>query len=139
MRRGQIVQVGSPAEVYRNPISPEIAISTGDVLVLDAAQSSTGEFSFALNQKPKSANSVLGKVIIRPEEINLSQNLDSGVLAKVIKIDYYGHDAMVHLRLIQDSDQVIDVRVSAPVELQVGELVGLDHVGPVRWIPNAQK
>ena len=136
MRRGQIVQVGSPAEVYRNPISPEIAISTGDVLVLDAAQSSTGEFSFALNQKPRSANSVLGKVIIRPEEINISSNTTAGVLATIAKIDYYGHDAVIHLSVAGSPDQLIDARVPAPVNFEVGQAVGLEHVGPVRWFPN---
>jgi iron(III) transport system ATP-binding protein len=136
MRRGQIVQVGSPAEVYRNPISPEIAISTGDVLVLDAAQSSTGEFSFALNQKLRSANSVLGKVIIRPEEINISSNTTAGVLATIAKIDYYGHDAVIHLSVAGSSDQLIDARVPAPVDFEVGQAVGLEHVGPVRWFPN---
>ena len=136
MRRGQIVQVGSPAEVYRNPISPEIAISTGDVLVLDAAQSSTGEFSFALNQKPRSANSVLGKVIIRPEEINISSNTTAGVLAIIAKIDYYGHDAVIHLSVAGSPDQLIDARVPAPVNFEVGQAVGLEHVGPVRWFPN---
>ena len=42
MRDGQIIQQGTPEAVYSTPISPAMAISTGDALVLDATQAADG-------------------------------------------------------------------------------------------------
>ncbi len=132
MRDGQILQTGTPAEVYHNPISAEIAISTGDVLLLDCAKDEAGKISSVFTPTQLSPSALPGKLVIRPEEIKITAAA-TGLSAKVIDLDYYGHDAVVHL---DAAGARVDVRIAGPVELKVGDLVGLEHVGPIRWFPN---
>ena len=49
MREGRIIQEGSPEDVYSLPISPAIAASTGEALLLEAAQSDDGSISYLFN------------------------------------------------------------------------------------------
>jgi iron(III) transport system ATP-binding protein len=132
MRHGQIVQTGTPTEVYHQPISPEVAVSTGDVLLLDSQKDVTGEVSSVLAPKKLNADAVAGKLVIRPEEIRIMP-AGSGVSAQVVDLDYYGHDAVVHL---DAAGERINVRIGGELRLRVGDLVGLEHVGPIRWFPN---
>jgi iron(III) transport system ATP-binding protein len=131
MRSGQIVQTGTPAEVYRNPISPEVAISTGDVLLLDSAKDAAGNISSVFTPA-KLTDATAGKLVIRPEEIRIT-SAGAGIAALVVDLDYYGHDAVVHL---DAAGSRIDVRIADPATLKVGDRVGLEHVGPIRWFPN---
>lgn len=132
MRRGQIVQTGSPAEVYEAPVSPEVAISTGDVLLLDSTKDEAGKINSVLTPSTMGAEVVPGKLVIRPEEIRILP-AGSGIAATVVDLDYYGHDAVVHL---DAAGARINVRISGDLKVQVGDQVGLAHQGPIRWFPN---
>lgn len=132
MRRGQIVQTGTPAEVYHNPVSPEVAVSTGDVLLLNSAKDDAGNINSVLTPAKLGAEQIAGKLVIRPEEIRLKA-ADSGILAQVVDLDYYGHDAVVHL---EAAGERINVRITGAMKVKVGDQVGLEHVGPIRWFPN---
>lgn len=132
MRRGQIVQTGSPAEVYEAPVSPEVAISTGDVLLLDSTKDEAGKINSVLTPATMGAEVVPGKLVIRPEEIRILP-AGSGVAATVVDLDYYGHDAVVHL---DAAGARINVRISGDLKVKVGDQVGLSHQGPIRWFPN---
>ena len=80
MRDGKVAQNGTPEEVYEAPISPEIAASTGDVLILPAEQSGNGETFYPLSlQGVSHTESATGFVVIRPEEIRVSASADQGV------------------------------------------------------------
>jgi len=129
MRDGQIIQQGSPEAVYSTPISPAMAISTGDALVLDAAQAADGSTSYLFNSKTVTAPN--GHIVIRPEEIKLDRNLTGAQsIGRISKIDYYGHDAMV---TVDCAGQVLKVRIPGPFDYAVGEEVSLEHAGPVRF------
>lgn len=132
MRRGQIVQTGSPTEVYEAPVSPEVAISTGDVLLLDSTKDETGKINSVLTPATMGTEVVSGKLVIRPEEIRIVP-AGSGVAATVVDLDYYGHDAVVHL---DAAGAQINVRISGDLKVKVGDQVGLAHQGPIRWFPN---
>ena len=132
MRRGQIVQIGSPAEVYHDPISPEVAISTGDVLLLNSVKDDAGNISSVLTPAKLNTEQIAGKLVIRPEEIRIMP-AGSGIAAQVVDLDYYGHDAVVHLTA---AGERINVRISGDLNIKVGDQVGLSHVGPIRWFPN---
>lgn len=132
MRHGQIVQTGSPTEVYHQPASPEVAISTGDVLLLESIKDAAGNIDSVLTPTKLGTDQVVGKLVIRPEEIRI-KSAGSGVSAQVVDLDYYGHDAVVHL---DASGSRINVRISGDLKVKVGDLVGLEHVGPIRWFPN---
>jgi iron(III) transport system ATP-binding protein len=132
MRDGQIIQQGSPESVYSTPISPAMAISTGDALVLDAAQAADGSTSYLFNSKTVATPN--GHIVIRPEEIKLDRNLSGAQsVGRISKIDYYGHDAMV---TVTCAGQVLKVRIPGPFDYAVGEEVSLEHAGPVRFFAN---
>ncbi len=116
MRDGQVVQSGSPAEVYLKPISAAAAESTGDILTLPANKVEGDQYRTPLNspveQFSLSSGYESGQILVRPEEIALS--LEPGerrVSAKISKINYYGHDALVELSFAGLS-QVVRARVS---------------------------
>jgi ABC-type sugar transport system ATPase subunit len=111
-----------------------MAISTGDALVLDAAQAADGSTAYLFNSK--TVVSPNGHIVIRPEEIKIDRNLAGAQsIGRISKIDYYGHDAMVSLEI---AGQSIKVRIPGPFDYAVGEEVSLEHAGPVRFFSNAQ-
>lgn len=139
MRDGEVVQAGSPESVYMNPISAQIAESTGDILELPAIRVARRHFISALHplaKKPvgKSEN---GFLLVRPEEIRVvKEKRGKGkrfTTATITQIHYYGHDAVLELGLIGLSKE-LKVRVSGPLEFEVGKSVYLEHVGPIRWV-----
>ena len=136
MRDGQIIQQGTPEQVYSLPISPSIAISTGDALVLDAAQDSNGSTHYLFNVGPSAPlDGVKGQIVIRPEEIKISRDISTHSISGAIsKIDYYGHDAMISIRI---NGEVVVVRIPGPFDYEVGDEVSLEHVGPVRFFATA--
>ena len=139
MRDGKIAQYGSPEEVYESPVSPSVAVSTGDALVLSAHQAKDGSTSYALaslSAATGAASTNNGYVVIRPEEISVSKNAETGVAGTLIQLDYYGHDAMLVVKL-SDSSEVIRARVSGPMDFTVGDLVKVEHRGPIRFFANA--
>jgi iron(III) transport system ATP-binding protein len=134
MRQGKIVQQGSPESVYSQPISPSIAVSTGDALVLDAQLLADGSTSYLFNPSAVGTSSESGQIVIRPEEISLDRILSAtSPQGRISKIDYYGHDAMV---TVEVAGQSIKVRIPGPFDFVVGEEVGVHHTGPVRFFAN---
>ncbi|MFY8197644.1 MAG: ABC transporter ATP-binding protein, partial [Candidatus Planktophila sp.] len=88
MRDGAIAQYGSPEDVYENPTSPEIAVSTGDAMILPAQQGVNGEVSYPLNAIGNVKNAgTKGYVVIRPEEVLVSEQNSVGMQAKLISLD----------------------------------------------------
>ena len=134
MREGQIVQQGSPEAVYSKPISPSIAISTGDALVLNASQSADGSTAYLFNSG--NVASPNGQIVIRPEEIQIDRTLSAtSPKGRISKIDYYGHDAMV---TVDVQGQSVKVRIPGPFDFAVGEEVSVHHTGPVRFFAKAE-
>ena len=130
MRNGQIIQQGSPEDVYSTPISPAMAVSTGDALVLDASKMADGSTSYLFNQSTGTAIAS-GHIVIRPEEIKIERNISAtSPKGRISKIDYYGHDAMVSIDIAGNS---LKVRIPGPFDYTVGEEVSLQHAGPVRF------
>jgi len=133
MRDGKIAQMGTPEDVYESPSSPSIAVSTGDALVLDAQKFSNGSISYAIspaaNQELPSES---GFVVIRPEEITINKAGAAGVAATLIQLDYYGHDAMLVLKIAND-EKLIRARLSGAIDFKVGDTVSINHQGPVRF------
>jgi len=135
MRDGQIIQQGSPEAVYSKPISPAMAVSTGDALVLDASKMADGSTSYLFNQSTGTAIAS-GHIVIRPEEIKIERNISAtSPKGRISKIDYYGHDAMVSIDVAGNS---LKVRIPGPFDYTVGEEVSLEHAGPVRFYSNAK-
>jgi iron(III) transport system ATP-binding protein len=131
MRDGAIAQFGSPEDVYENPTSPEIAVSTGDAMILPAQQSADGLVSHLLVKRAANFIPKLdGYVVIRPEEVLVSNH--GGIDATLISLDYFGHDAMLTFSL-SGSDDLIKVRVAGHSGYSVGENLTISHQGPTRF------
>ncbi len=137
MGEGGIIQQGSPEQVYSSPISPAIAISTGDALVLRAFKLSDGTTSYVLNTQKSPAQSVeTGQIVIRPEEIKIHRNLSANSInGRIAKIDYYGHDAMIGIDV---AHEYLQVRIPGPCDFSIGEQVALEHIGPLRFFGDAK-
>ena len=132
MRDGKIIQSGSPEEVYSEPTSPLIAVSTGDALILEASQLLNGSTRYLFNSNIALEDSAQkGEIVIRPEEIKISHELSpTAPIGKICKIDYYGHDAMIGI----DVEGVeLKVRVPGPFDFSMGDQVALEHTGPIRF------
>jgi iron(III) transport system ATP-binding protein len=138
MRDGKIAQYGTPEEVYESPVSPSVAVSTGDALILKAEQSHNGSTRYAissLESESKNAIASNGYVVIRPEEISVSKDSSLGVAGTLIQLDYYGHDAMLVIKL-ENGSEIIRARVAGPMDFEVGDIVKVEHRGPIRFFSN---
>lgn len=133
MRDGRVAQNGTPEEVYETPVSPEIAASTGDVLILPAQLLDSGRIRYSLSPEGSaSQDSASGHVVIRPEEIQVSRISQEGIEGSLTHIDYYGHDAVLTVN-VEGSLTLIKARVAGATEFTLGEKVYLKHLGPIRY------
>jgi iron(III) transport system ATP-binding protein len=129
MKDGKIIQIGTPQAVYNFPAGPETAVSTGDALIISAIKTKSGKIYTPLSSiQPQSG--VKGKLVVRPEEIQI-ELVKSKSNAKVAEIEYFGHDALIHLELADKSQ--ICARVAAPVSLKIGDKVLATQTGPIRF------
>src|SRR5690606_36550339 len=104
MRDGVIVQAGTPAEVYGAPVDTWVAGFVGEAVLLparldaDRARTALGDLPVAA--APTAPPAGRATVLVRPEQVELSAGADSGgVFATVTRRDYFGHDALLTLRL----------------------------------------
>ena len=138
MREGRVVQAGSPEEVYMHPVSAQSAESTGDILELPAIRVGGKHLVSALHPEVKrSGRSESGYLLVRPEEIRIvdakGAKAKAVTQAKVTRIHYYGHDAVLELTVPGLSGE-LKVRVTGALKYEVGKSVFLEHVGPIRWV-----
>jgi iron(III) transport system ATP-binding protein len=130
MRRGRVVQVAPPAELYSTPIDLEVARFVGDGVVLDVSARS-GMASTPLGDLRLTAGaSGDGVVLIRPEQLTLGEAGTSGRVSNVV---FYGHDAVVQVDL--PDGQRVAVRMAAPVSVQAGDDVRLRVKGVAHFYP----
>ncbi|MBM3742743.1 MAG: ABC transporter ATP-binding protein [Actinobacteria bacterium] len=140
MREGHVVQFGTPENVYMQPISAEIAESTGDVIELPAKRFKGGRLVSPLHgvasraaASAKTQKAELGTLLIRPEEIKVHTPSRKYPKAIIREIHYYGHDAILDLE-ISGLRKNLRVRVGGPISYKVGSTVGVEHFGPIRWV-----
>lgn len=103
LRRGRLVQLATPSELYRHPVDAELARFVGEAVLLDG-QAAAGTVSCALGRLPLAiAAAVDGpvQVMIRPEQIDVRPGDEAagGCPARIASISYYGHDASLRLLL----------------------------------------
>ncbi len=96
MLDGSVRQVGTPGVVYDQPVSEAVAAFIGDPNFLDGSVDA-GTVSFDLGSAPAGDFSGAVRVMVRPEEIAVAH--DGDVTAKVERVEYFGHDEVVTVRL----------------------------------------
>ena len=126
MRRGHVVQAGTPAQLYREPSSPWIAGFVGDGEFVDGT-AEVGRVTTPLGTFPQFGDhrgSVL--VMIRPEWIHPVPTSDG--LAVVADREFYGHDQVITLEF-PDGRRLTSRTGNSPM-LNIGDRVdiGVDEV-----------
>lgn len=139
MRAGEIVQVGTPAEVYQQPATSWVAGFLGDsVSVPGVWRGGIVDCAFGLlpaqwmAAEPVEADAD-ATVLIRPEQLELSAAPAGSAVATVLSVSYNGHDAMVQLML--DGETECAARVPASRVPGVGDRVAVAVSGPVLAYP----
>lgn len=102
MRDGRIAQVGTPHELYTNPIDRWIATFVGEASIIDGVAEGD-KVQTALGPLPLGVDTEgAADVLIRPEQLALVPDGDG----LVELIEYHGHDAMVTVAMNQLRVQV---------------------------------
>jgi iron(III) transport system ATP-binding protein len=126
MHRGRIVQRATPAELYRHPADAWVARFVGDANLV--AGTADGDIaSTPLGAVPLvSPQHGAVEVLVRPEAL-VVEHPDPAGPAEVELVEYYGHDAVVLLRV--DGALTLKARVVHPL-VQRGDRVGIRYGGP---------
>jgi iron(III) transport system ATP-binding protein len=120
MIAGRIRRSGTPYEIYADPGDAAVARLLGQTNLVPA-RIAAGV-----------ASTVLGEILIRPE--SLSAVPDPGAKARVVRVEFYGHDQLVTCALGDDTE--LDVRVMGPhPELEAGTAVRIELTGTARAFP----
>jgi iron(III) transport system ATP-binding protein len=132
MHEGRLTQVGSPVDVYRAPSDRRSAVSLGGACFL-SGQLHDGVVTCALGAlpAPRASGSGACEVLIRPEQLRLSDPGASACVAEVTRTAFYGHDALVELRLDahMGGDANVCARTLGGETPQVGSRVSVRVVG----------
>ncbi|MFC7218283.1 ABC transporter ATP-binding protein [Streptomyces polyrhachis] len=149
VRGGRIAQCAAPQELYRSPADPWVAGFVGDAVLLPAV-AAEGSASTALGRvalRPGTGGGGgtgsgggegdkggEGTVLLRPEQLRLTAAESAQVSGTVEDVCFYGHDAMVTVR-VAELEQPVVVRVAGPVPLEPGERTGLAVAGEATLHP----
>ncbi len=138
MESGRILQVGAPEEVYLRPDSRQVASFLGSGQLV-ACRVESGRARLALGELAAEGEDGPGWVVVRPEQLRLTQGLEAGLPGVVLERRFFGHDLVevvglesgerLEVRLVPGSD----APVGAKVRLALGP--GPFHVLPRRPCP----
>jgi iron(III) transport system ATP-binding protein len=127
---GRIAQIDRPEVVYRTPATPEVAAFLGDANLV-AGEVRGGSFSTELGTIGVVADVADGPAfgLVRPEDLDLVER--PGARARVIDVDYYGHDQLITVSMPSGGE--LKVRLHARHRFAVGApvAVSLDEAAVV--------
>jgi iron(III) transport system ATP-binding protein len=152
LRDGRIVADAHPEALYLSPVDPDLATFVGAANLLSGSISH-GTVATSLGRlvlRPGSDHTVdadLGEVtvLVRPEQIELraptAAPASGGVAGLVTDRSYFGHDALLHVRLersdvARPEDRQLLVRVTGIAPPDPGSRVLLTVRGPVTAWPH---
>ncbi|MCO4055141.1 MAG: ABC transporter ATP-binding protein [Bosea sp.] len=128
MMEGQILQIGSPEEIYADPADLRVArfIGSPSINVLAAeldvhGHAMAGGVALGLMTRLPGSGPVL--LAVRPEDLSLAP---SGIAARVTHLEYLGESLLVHA-LVRESDEAVVCRLAPEMRRRVarGEMVHL--------------
>ncbi|GAA0993923.1 ABC transporter ATP-binding protein [Acrocarpospora macrocephala] len=131
LRDGMIVQAGLPEEIYRRPADRAVAAFVGELTAIPALlagdKAVTALGTIALTESAHGT----GSVLVRPEQIVVTDPRPGLPLATTLAIDFRGHDGLV--RLLVDVEIGKGLTVTARVAGQLlptpGQRVGVRLTG----------
>jgi sulfate transport system ATP-binding protein len=132
MNEGQVIQVGSPLEVYDHPVSPFVYKFLGNVNVLYGNQNGNNSSNqyFKPIFKPEEKNDTYSTAYIRPHDIEINRERVNGFETEAFIKYLYIYGPIVKLELrVKDSDLLIDAELHREefkkLNVQVGDRVYL--------------
>ncbi|EWT04443.1 sugar ABC transporter [Intrasporangium chromatireducens Q5-1] len=152
MHEGRFSQVGAPTEVYSTPLDRRSATFLGEACFLPG-RLEDGVVQCALGSlTARNPCGLAGRceVLIRPEQVRLSAEVEPTdgataraevrrAAAEVTKASYFGHDALVELRLLEpgSSPAVISARTFGSNVPAVGSRVIVTVEGESQVFPSS--
>ncbi|MEN9644591.1 MAG: hypothetical protein RL238_1260 [Actinomycetota bacterium] len=132
---GRVAQHAAPSELYRHPVSLDVARFVGDAVVLPGRHL-RGDVSTALGTTACSTSLPDGDVtvVVRPEHVALRDD-DHGVAGRVVSRAYYGHDGTATVQLADGTE--VTARVPADRLPGRGNEVTVAVDGPLLVFPAA--
>jgi iron(III) transport system ATP-binding protein len=146
LRDGEIIQQGTPASLYEQPHDERLARFLGAVNVLEAdldedmARTALGILPLRGEPHTQAAGSAHGRVMIRPEQLEVRARLETeglsstdttGLDGRIEQCRYYGHDALLHIRPERSDGELLLARVRGEQALPVGTRVSVSASGSV--------
>ncbi len=128
MRSGSVLQFDTPTVLYEHPADRFVATFVGDADVL--AGSSDGVVcETVVGRIPMIAPAPVGsvEVVLRPEHVRL--RLDGSGQATVTRVEFFGHDQLVEVRL--ETGERVRARLRPEAEFHIGERVAVNVNTPV--------
>jgi iron(III) transport system ATP-binding protein len=137
LRDGTIIQQGSPAEIYGAPVDARLAGFLGDANLIEAtfadgsAHTSLG--TLELRDGASTPAGTSGVVVVRPEQLRVSVDVEEGALSGVVEqCRYYGHDALMRIRPEESTGlPLLLARVHGERALAIGTPVTVTATGVV--------
>ncbi len=135
MSKGKIQQLGSPIEIYEQPVNRFVADFIGDTNFVEASvDGNAGEFvhcravgglDFLANPTANAAPGAKVTLAIRPEKIGLRSGGEAGTVAQTV---YVGTDTNYELSLADGSRLVVRLQnaVDGRAQFAVGDKVGIE-------------
>lgn len=117
MTSGNIVQIGSPEEIYLQPASIDVAAFIGETNVLYGIVSNSS-VDTPLGTFAATDNGSIAAVLVRPEHLVLSK---TGIPATVTHREYYGHDQILRVQL--DDTTLVRIRIDSRTHHLPGDKV----------------
>jgi iron(III) transport system ATP-binding protein len=133
VHEGRVVQHGTPEEVYRRPVDPWAAAFVGDANIVpgraSGAEAETPLGTVAL------ASPVSGavRVLVRPEDVVVTDGDAAGAGGTVAAAEFHGHDVVLRLR-VDGLGEEVAARVQR-TSVRAGDRVGVTVAGApaVAW------
>ena len=140
---GTVIAADAPRTLYEEPPGLDAAASIGEFNLLAAhaegrvARTVLGEIPIVagdgVDGEPIHGSC---QVMLRPEQLRITLVAgDARTTARVLEVQYLGHDALAHLRLDDASAPVLLARIPGELSLQAGQAVWIDVTGAGRAWP----
>ncbi|MGW1888478.1 ABC transporter ATP-binding protein [Streptomyces sp. NPDC001970] len=136
VRNGRVAQCAGPQEVYHRPADPWVAAFVGDaVIVQGTAQQDTATTPLGRVALAAPAGGLReGLVLLRPEQLQLTDPTSADTRGTVTDVRFFGHDAVVTVA-VDGMDEPVDVRVPGPASVRPGGQTGIRVMGEATLHP----
>lgn len=136
LNQGRLVQLGSPAEVYRRPADAWVAGFVGEAVLLDGVRRGgvveTRLGPVATVGAALTAEGDAALVVLRPEQLRIAE-VDRAPVAGVVRgVEFHGHAALVRVRI---ETLEVTVRVPGGQTVHAGARVGVLASEPGHELP----